>query len=82
MEAEEAADRGLVLAPFRPLDGRRGVCGLCVWEIYRPALSAPLTFKETSVQSPWSRPRRLMHLSTEPGARPHNKTPKIHPGDL
>lgn len=27
MEAEEAADRGLVLAPFSLLDGERGVVG-------------------------------------------------------
>lgn len=63
MEAEEAADRGLVLAPFSLLDGESGEGGRSI-----VALSGLLCFKEAPPQSPESRCRRLMHLSAERGA--------------
>lgn len=77
MEAEEAADRGLVLAPFSLLDGGLGGGRSIV------ALSGLLCFKEARPQSPESRRRRLMHLSAERGSRPHsNKRPRLRPGDF
>lgn len=76
MEAEEAADRGLVLAPFSLLDGEQGVGE----QIYSGAKWSAL-FQRGPAAISREQTQKTDAPVCRAGSRPHsNKRPRLRPG--